>query len=184
MFSPESKIRRRAQGGFTLVESLAGILLAAVAAGTMADTIVGIMKRSYMTLEVAQASDESERFAAAFTQAGKAATSCAIYPDRAAYLADPIGNASVQGNVLVFQDQLPAGTQIIEMFEYDPAAQTLARYEHTLGQQISLLSKVIPSASYTTLFEQDLALIQAHWSVQTPYELIDAEAYSTSPRMR
>jgi type II secretory pathway pseudopilin PulG len=71
MFSPESKIRRRAQGGFTLVESLAGILLAAVAAGTMADTIVGIMKRSYMTLEVAQASDESERFAAAFTQVGK-----------------------------------------------------------------------------------------------------------------
>jgi type II secretory pathway pseudopilin PulG len=184
MFSIGSKIKRGAQGGFTLVEALAGMLLAAVAAGTMADTIVGIMKRSYMTLEVTLASDESERFAAAFTQAGKAATSCAIYPDRAAYLADPTGNVSVQGNVLVFQDQLPDGTQIMDMFEYDPAAQTLARYENTLNQQLSLLSKVVPSAGYTTVFEQDLALVQAHWAVQTPYELIDAEAYSTSPRMR
>jgi type II secretory pathway pseudopilin PulG len=184
MFSTGSKIRRSVQGGFTLVEALAGILLAAVAAGTMADTIVGIMKRSYMTLAVTQASDESERFAAAFTQAGKVATSWAIYPDRAAYLADPTGNASVQGNVLVFQDQLPAGTQIMEMFEYDPAAQTLARYENTLNQQLSLLTKVVPSAGRTTLFEQDLALVQAHWSVQSAYELMEFEAFGTSPRMR
>ena len=184
MFSTGSKTRRSTQGGFTLIEALVGMLLAAVAAGTTADTIVGILKRSYMTLEVTQASDESERFAAAFTQAGKAATTWAIYLDRAAYLADPIGNASVQGNVLVFQDQLPAGTQIIEMFEYDPAAQTLARYENTLNQQLSLLSRVVPSAGRTTVFEQDLALVQAHWSVQSAYELMDFEAYGTSSRMR
>jgi hypothetical protein len=149
----------------------------------MADTIVGIIKRSDITLEVTQASDESERFAAAFTQAGKTATSLAIYPDRAAYLADPIGNASVQGNVLVFQDQLPDGTILLEMFEYDPVQQTLARYQNTLNQELSLLSKVISAAGSTTVFEQDLALVQAHWSVQTAYELLDAEAYSTSPRM-
>jgi type II secretory pathway pseudopilin PulG len=184
MFFSGSKIRQSAQGGFTLVEALAGMLLAAVAAGTMADTIVGIMKRSYMTLEVTQASDESERFAAAFIQAGKAAISCASYPDRAAYLTDPIGNASVQGNVLVFQDQLPAGTQMMEMFEYDPVAQTLARYENTPSQQLSLLSKVVPSSGHTTVFEQDLALVQAHWSVQSAYELMEFEAYGTSSRMR
>jgi hypothetical protein len=160
------------------------MLLAAVAAGTMADTIVGILKRSYITLEVTQASDESERFAAAFTQAGKAATSWAIYPDRAAYLADPIGNVAAQGNVLVFQDQLPDGTTMMEMFECDPVQQTLARYESTLNQQLSLLSKVVPSAGRTTVFEQDLALVQAHWSVQSAYELMEFEAYGTSSRMR
>jgi len=183
MFSTESKSRRGVQG-FTLVESLAGMLLAAVAAGTMADTIVGIMKRSYMTLEVTRASDESERFAAAFTQAGKVATSWAIYPDRAAYLADPVGNVAAQGNVLVFQDQLPDGTTMMEMFEYDPAAQTLARYENTLNQQLSLLSKAVPAAGRTTVFEQDLALVQAHWSVPSAYELVEFEAYGTSSRMR
>jgi type II secretory pathway pseudopilin PulG len=182
MYSRGSKSRRGVQG-FTLVEALAGMLLAAVAAGTMADTIVGILKRSYITLEVTQASDESERFAAAFTQAGKAATSCAVYPDQQAYLADPIGNVAAQGNVLVFQDQLPDGTIILEMFAYDPVRQTLARYQNTLSQQLALLSKVVPAAGSTTVFEQDLALVQAHWSVQTAYELLDAEAYSTSPRM-
>jgi type II secretory pathway pseudopilin PulG len=183
MFSPGSKSKRGIQG-FTLVEALAAMLLATVAAGTMADTIVAILKRSYMTLEVTQVSDESERFAAAFTQAGKTATSCAVYPDQAAYLADPVGNVAAQGNVLVFQDQLPDGTTMMEMFEYDPTGQTLARYESTLNQQLSLLSKVVPSAGRTTVFEQDLALVQAHWSVQSAYELMEFEAYGTSSRMR
>jgi type II secretory pathway pseudopilin PulG len=182
MFSPGSKSKRGIQG-FTLVEALAGMLLAAVAAGTMADTIVAILKRSYMTLEVTQVSDESERFAAAFTQAGKTATSCAVYPDQAAYLANPVGNVAAQGNVLVFQDQLPDGTIILEMFEYDPVHQTLARYQNTLNQQLSLLTKVVPSAGSTTVFEQDLALVQAHWSVQSAYESTDFEAYGTPPRI-
>ncbi|HEY1476654.1 MAG TPA: prepilin-type N-terminal cleavage/methylation domain-containing protein, partial [Chthoniobacterales bacterium] len=68
------KARKGEQGGFTLLEALVGLLLAAVASGTIADTIVGILKRSYITIEVTRASDDSERFAAAFTQAGKSAT--------------------------------------------------------------------------------------------------------------
>ena len=179
-----SKIRKGRQGGFTLLEALAGLLLVAVAAGAIADTIVGILKRSYVTIEVTRVSDESERFAAAFTQAGKSATSWAVYSDRAAYLADPVGNVSVQGNALVFQDQLPTGTKIIEMFEYDPVAQTLSRYESTLSQPRSLLNKVVPTKDRTTVFGQDLGLVQAHWTVQSPYELMDFEAYGNPLRMR
>ena len=82
------KARKAAQGGFTLLEALVGLLLAAVASGTIADTMVGILKRGYITIEVMRASDESERFVAAFTQAGKSASNWAVYSDRAAYLAD------------------------------------------------------------------------------------------------
>jgi hypothetical protein len=178
------KASKVGQGGFMLSEALVGLLLAAVAAGTIADTIVGILKRSYITIEVTRASDESERFAAAFTQIGKSATSWAVYSDRAAYLANPLENASVQGNVIVFQDQLPAGSTIIEMFEYDPVAQTLARYENGLSQQRALLHKVVASAGRTALFGQDLGLVQAHWTVQSQYELMDFEAYGNPLRMR
>jgi type II secretory pathway pseudopilin PulG len=178
------KAKKGGQGGFTLLEALVGLLLAAVASGTIADAIVGILKRSYITIEVTRASDESERFAAAFSETGKAATSWAVYSDRAAYFADPAGNVSVQGNVLVFQEQLPTGTTIIEMFEYDPVAQTLARYENGLNQQRALLNKVVTSAGRTAVFGQDLGLVQAHWTVQSQYELMDFEAYGNPLRMR
>ena len=59
------KASKDGQGGFTLLEALVGLLLAAVASGTIADTIVGTLKRSYITIDVTRASDESERFAAA-----------------------------------------------------------------------------------------------------------------------
>jgi type II secretory pathway pseudopilin PulG len=184
MCSRGSKIRKGRESGFTLLEALAGLVLVAVAAGAIADAIVGILKRSYVTIEVTRVSDESERFAAAFTQAGKSATSWAVYSDRAAYLADPVGNVSVQGNALVFQDQLPTGTNIIEMFEYDPVAQTLSRYEDALSQPRSLLNKVVPTKDRTSVFGQDLGLVQAHWTVQSPYELMDFEAYGNPLRMR
>ena len=184
MRSPGLKIRKSSQGGFTLLEALVGLLLAAVASGTIADTIVGILKRSYITIEVTRASDESERFAAAFTQAGKSATSWAVYSDRAAYLADPVDNISARGNVLVFQDQLPAGASIVEMFEYDPVAQTLSRYENSVNQQRASLNKVMPSTGRTTVFGQDLGLVQAHWTVQSKFESMDFEAYGNPLRMR
>ena len=44
--------RRRSSAGFTLIESLVGLLLAAVAMGTIADTLTGVLKRSYITIEV------------------------------------------------------------------------------------------------------------------------------------
>jgi type II secretory pathway component PulJ len=178
------KASKDGQGGFTLLEALVGLLLAAVASGTIADTIVGTLKRSYITIDVTRASDESERFAAAFTQAGKSATSWAVYSDRAAYLANPVENVSVQGNILVFQDQLPVGALIIEMFEYDPVAQTLSRYENSLSQQRSLLNRVVPSTGRTTVFGQDLGLVQAHWTVRSKYESMDFEAYGNPLRMR
>ena len=86
--------------------------------------------------------------------------------------------------MLVFEDQLPDATIITEIFEYDPVAQTLARYENSLGQQRSLLNKVVYSAGRTTAFGQDLGLVQAHWTVQSPYELLDFEAYGNPLRMR
>ena len=178
------KARKVVQRGFTLPEALVGLLLTAVASGTIADTIVVILKRSYITIEVTRASDESERFVAAFTQAGKSATSWAVYSDSAAYLVDPVGNVSVQGNVLVFQDELPAGAVIIEMFEYDPVAETLARYENSLSQQRALLNKVVTSTGRTAAFGQDLGLVQAHWTVQSKYESMDFEAYGNPLRMR
>lgn len=178
------KARKVEQGGFTLLEALVGLLLAAVASGTIVETIAGILKRSFIMIEVTRASDESERFAAAFTQAGKSATSWAVYSDRAAYLADPVGNVSVQGNVLVFQDQLLAGTLIIEMFEYDPVTEKLARYESSLNQQRALLNRVVPSTGRRAIFGQDLGLVQAHWTVQSKYESMDFEAYGDPLRMR
>ena len=179
-----SKHRISAQRGFTLIEALVSLLLAAVATGVVTDTLTGVLKRSYMTIEVTRASDESERFASAFTQAGKAATGWAIYSDRAAYLADPAGNVAEAGNILVFQDQLPNGSLVTELFEYDPMAQTLARYENSLSQQRTLLSKVVYSAGRTTAFSQELGLVQAHWTVQSPFELLDFEAYGQPVRMR
>ncbi len=172
------------RGGFTLIEALLGLLLAAVATGVITDTLTGVLKRSYIAIEVTRISDESERFASSFTQAGKSATGWAIYADRAAYLTDPVGNAAVKGNMLIFQDQMPDGTFVNELFEYDPVAQTLVRYENNLGQQRSMLNKVVFSTGNSTAFAQDLGLVQAHWTVQSPYELLDFEAYGNPLRMR
>ena len=184
MRSPGSKPRINVEGGFTLIEALVALLLSAVTTGVITDSLTGVLKRSYITLEVTRASDESERFASSVTQAGKCATSWAIYAERAAYLADPVANVAVKGNVLVFQDQLPDATLVTEIFEYDPVAQTLARYENSLGQQRSLLNKVVFTTGNQTVFAQDLGLVQAHWTVQSTYELLDFEAYATPLRMR
>jgi type II secretory pathway pseudopilin PulG len=184
MRSAGSKVRRASQGGFTLVEALIGIVVTAVAVGAISDTLTGLLKRTYIALQVTQATDESERFAAAFTQAGKSATGWAVYADRASYLADPTGNIATAGNVLVFNDQLADGTEITEIFEYDPIAQTLSRYENSVNQQRSLLYDVVYSTGRTTVFGQDLGLVQAHWSVQNKYELLVFEAYGQPLRMR
>ena len=177
-------LKRRVIGGFTLVEALLALLLGAVATGIISDTLTGILRRSYITIAVTRISDESERFAAAFTQQGKTAVAWALYPNRAAYLADPIANVAAAGNVLVFQDQLPDGTLINELYEYDPATQTLARYEGDFTQQRTLLNKVALSPGYPTAFAQDFGLVQAHWTVQSPYELLDFESYGSPLRMR
>jgi type II secretory pathway component PulJ len=171
-------------GGFTLVEALLALLLAAMGTGIISDTLTGILRRSYITIAVTRISDQSERFAAAFTQQGKTAVSWALYADRAAYLADPVANVAAAGNVLVFQDQLSDGTLINELFEYDPAAQTLTRYEGDFTQQRTLLNKVVLSTGFPTTFAQDLGLVQAHWSVQSPYEQLDFESYGSPLRMR
>jgi hypothetical protein len=184
MPSRGSKPRISAQGGFTLIEALLALLLSAVGTGVISDMLTGILKRSYITVEVTRVSDESDRFASSFTQAGKSATSWAIYANRAAYLADPVANVAVNGNILVFADQLADATVVTEIFEYDPVAQTLARYENNLGQQRSLLNRVLLTTGSATLFAQDLGLVQAHWTVQSAYELLDYEAYGTPLRMR
>ncbi|MBV8142687.1 MAG: hypothetical protein JO279_00365 [Verrucomicrobia bacterium] len=184
MCLPESRPRISAQSGFTLLEALVGLLLAAVATATIADTLTGILKRSYITMEVIRASDESERFASSFTQAGKAAIHWAVYPDRATYLADPSGNITAAGNMLVFEDQLPDGTLLTELFEFDPLAHTLARFQNSLSQERSLLNNIVYSAGRTSAFGQDLGLVQAHWTVQNNYELMDFEAYGNPLRMR
>src|SRR6202049_802422 len=132
-------LKRRVMGGFTLVEALLALLLGGVATGIISDTLTGILRRSYITIAVTRISDESERFAAAFTQQGKTAVSWALYADRATYLADPLANVATAGNVLVFQDQLPDGTLINELFEYDPATQILGRYEGDFTQQRTIL---------------------------------------------
>ena len=181
MLSPGSK--HRVMAGFTLVEALLALLLAGVGTGIISDTLTGILRRSYITIAVTRISDESERFAAAFTQQGKMAVGWALYPDRAAYLADPVANVAAVGNVLVFRDQLPDGTLINELYEFDPATQTLARYEGDFTQQRTLLNKVAFSTGYPTVFAQDLGLVQAHWTVQSPYELLDFESYGSPLRM-
>jgi len=177
-------LKRRALGGFTLVEALLALLLAAVGTGIISDTLTGILRRSYITIAVTRISDESERFAAAFTQQGKTAVSWALYADRATYQTDPLANVATAGNVLVFQDQLPDGTLINELFEYDQAAQTLARYEGDFTRQRTRLNKVVLSTGFPTVFAQDFGLVQAHWTVQSPYESLDFESYGSPLRMR
>jgi type II secretory pathway pseudopilin PulG len=177
-------LKRRASGGFTVVESLLALALAAVATGIISDTLTGILRRSFITIAATRISDESERLAAAFTQQGKTALGWALYADRATYLADPAANAARAGNLLVFQDQLPDGTLINELFEYDSTGQTLARYEGDFTQQRTLLNKVVLSNGYPTTFAQELGLVQAHWTVQSPYESIDFESYGSPLRMQ
>jgi hypothetical protein len=120
---------------------------------------------------------------AALTQSGKTSTGCTLYADRASYMANP-ANPAVSGNVVVFQDQQADGALVSELFEYDPAAETLTRYEGSLSQQRALLHNVTLSSGHLTVFEQDLSLVQAHWTVQTPYELLDFQAYATPLAMR
>jgi type II secretory pathway component PulJ len=186
MRSPESKASSHPPqiAGFTLPEALVALLLAAVAGGTLCDALVGVLKRGYITINVTRASDESERFAADIVQQGKAATRWAIYAGRADYLRDPVGAVAVQGNVLVFEDQLGNGSSVTQMFEYDPASRTLVRYENSLNQLRSQLDNVVTTASRTAIFGQDLGLVQARWSVQNKYEQLDFEAYANPLRMR
>ena len=52
MPSRGSKPRINAQGGFTLIEALLALLLSAVGTGVISDMLTGILKRSYITVEV------------------------------------------------------------------------------------------------------------------------------------
>ena len=63
-----------------------------------------------------------------------------------------------------------------------------ARYAATLflppDQRRALLKKAVYSTGRTTAFAQDFGLVQAHWTVQSTYELLDFEAYGKPLRMR
>jgi len=99
-----------------------------------------------------------------------------------AFLCPPFAVHAGTSNSLM--DVLPDGTLIKELFEYDQAAQTLARYEGDFTQQRTRLSQVVLSRGFPTAFAQDFGLVQAHWTVQSPYESLDFESYGSPLRMR
>jgi hypothetical protein len=88
------------------------------------------------------------------------------------------------GNVLVCISATQSGAAISYVFVYDPAAQTLKRFENNWTTQRMSLSGVSPTDTPGYIFNQNLGLVQAHWQISVRGQWLTFAAYGTPVRMR
>jgi hypothetical protein len=167
-----------------LVEALAALVTALTVLLALTTVLIAYLQRVKTDQSAAEIEDVGSRMAASITQATKTASQWAIYLDRASYLADPVSNVASQGNVLVCDTSTQSGEDIIVLFEYDPGAATLTRFENSFAQISNTLSKASLVAGSSAVFDQNLGLVRGHWTLSDANELVDFEAYGTPLRMR
>jgi type II secretory pathway pseudopilin PulG len=173
---------RSGQVGFSLLEALVVTVLISVALFTVSQTMTLVIVRSFNAMELARQEDRGARFVSSITLATKTATAWGIYSDMERYQSGPQINMAPQGDVLVCNSITQTGVPILYVFTYDPASQVLKRFENNMNNERMSLKGVLPTA--TTLFNQDLGLVQGHWQMRVQNQMIGFSAYGPPPRMR
>jgi hypothetical protein len=156
--------------------------LVSVALFTVSQTMTLITARSINAMELAHQEDQGARFVSSITLAAKTATAWGIYSDLNSYISGPQTNLAPRGDVLVCDATTQSGVPILYVFVYDPASQTLKRFENNINAERTVLKAVSPAAE--TVFNQDLGLVQGHWQMEIRNQVIAFSAYGTPPRMR
>jgi hypothetical protein len=170
------------ENGFSLLEVAVGVLVLSVVLFTASQTMSLILTRSLNAMELVRLEDQGARFVSSITLATKTATTWGIYSDLEAYTSGPESNLAPQGNVLVCDSATPSGTPILYVFVYEPASQTLKRYENNMNTERMTLVDVLPMEG--SIFNQNLGLVQGHWKIPARNQLLTFSAYGTPPRMR
>jgi hypothetical protein len=173
---------RSRQVGFSLLEVMVVTLLVSVALFTVNQTLTLITVRSLNAMELARQEDQGARFVSSITLAAKTATAWGIYSDMNSYRSGPQTNLAPQGDVLICDSTTQSGVPILYIFVYDPASQTLKRFENNMNNERMALKAVSPTAA--GVFNQELGLVQGHWQMKVQNQLIAFSAYGTPPRMR
>jgi Tfp pilus assembly protein PilV len=173
---------RMSEGGFSLLEVLVAQLLLSVVLFTVSQTLTLVLVRSVNAMELAHQEDQGARFVSSITLATKTATAWGIYSNMDDYTSGPDSHLVPRGNVLVCASTTPLGTPILYVFAYDTVSQTLRRFENNMNSERMTLSRVLPAAG--PIFNQDLGLVQAHWTTSVRNQLLTFSAYGTPTRMR
>ena len=170
------------EGGSSLLEVLVALLLLSVVLFTVSQTLTLVLVRSLNAMELAHEEDQGARFVSSITLATKTATAWGIYANMDDYTSGPDINLAPQGNVLVCDSATQLGTSILYVFVYDPVSQTLRRFENNMNTERMTLRRVFPAAR--PIFNQDLGLVQGHWTTSVRNQLLTFSAYGTPTRMR
>ena len=128
---------------------------------------------------VAQAESLGSRMSAAITGAMTTSSAWHIYPDEQSYQADPVNNASAQGNALICQTNTDSGQTIVVLFAYQNGQ--LTRSENSAANITNTISNVTPTAGF--VFNQNNGLVSGNFQIQTPVERLTFDAYGSSSRM-
>ena len=178
----ENPSSRSSEGGFSLLEVLVALLILSVVLFTVSQTLTLVLVRSLNAMELAHEEDQGARFVSSITLATKTATAWGIYSDMDDYTSGPDINLAPQGNVLVCDSATQVGAPILYVFVYDPVSQTLRRFENNMNTERMTLRGVLPAAG--SIFNQDLGLVQGHWTTSVRNQLLTFSAYGTPTRMR
>jgi Tfp pilus assembly protein PilW len=173
-------------GGTSLLEVLVALLVLAVVLFAAAQTMTLVLLRTTAAMEVARQEDQGARFVSSITLATKTATEWGLYSDIDAYDNGPSTNLVPAGNVLACKSATESEHEIDFLFIYDPASQTLKRYENGLNTDRMTLKNVapLPAEADDHIFNLDQGLVQGHWQLSVRGQLLTFSAYGTPLHMR
>ena len=172
--------------GISLLEVLASVLVLAVVLFAVGQTMTLVLRRTTEAMTVARVEDQGARFVSSITLATKTATEWGIYSDMDAYKNGLSTNLVPAGNVLQCKSATESGNGIEYLFVYDPAGQTLKRYENGLNTDRMTLKNVAPLPAEVDgqIFNQEQGLVQGHWQLSVGGQLLTFSAYGTPLHMR
>jgi hypothetical protein len=173
-------------GGISLLEVLVSVSVLTVVLFAVGQTMTLVLLRTTAAMTVARQEDQGARFVSSITLATKTATEWGIYSDMDAYNNGPGTNLAPAGNVLQCRSATESGNGIEYLFVYDPAGQTLKRYENGLNTDRMTLKNVAPLPANVDgqMFNQDQGLVQGHWQLSVSGRLLTFSAYGTPLHMR
>jgi type II secretory pathway pseudopilin PulG len=171
-------IRRRSEFGFTLVEMLAALIAAVVVVGAATGFMLTAAIREFKVFEANALEAQHESLAEAMSTSIQSATAFQIYAmEPAIKFNSPLAPGEPEGNFLVCKR-----VGLVEEFAF--AANRIAYTELDGGNSRTRYFGYANTTDGASLFNTNLGIIQAHWNVTTPIDLVPFSVYGLPLPMR